>query len=78
LIKKLLEQISDFLNTFDCFFTSIETTYRAPASYGDASDLIAYLNLAIGTENKTNFKSCRQGAGSIATSPEIDEAKFND
>jgi AbiU2 len=53
LIKKLLEQINDFLNTFDYFFTSIETTYRAPASYGDASDLIAYLNLAIDTENKT-------------------------
>jgi hypothetical protein len=53
LIKKLLEQISDFLNTFDYFFTGIETTYRAPASYGDASDLIAYLDLAIDAENKT-------------------------
>ena len=52
-IKKLLEQISDFLNTFDCFFTGVETTsYSPPASYGDAHDLIAYLKLAIETENK--------------------------
>jgi HEPN superfamily AbiU2-like protein len=52
-IKKLLEQISDFLNTFDCFFTGVETTsYSPPARYGDADDLIAYLKLAIETENK--------------------------
>jgi len=52
-IKKLLEQISDFLNAFDYFFTGVETTYSCPASYGDANDLIAYLNLAIETEKKT-------------------------
>jgi hypothetical protein len=52
-IKKLLEQISDFLNAFDYFFTGVQTTYSRPASYGDANDLIAYLNLAIETEKKT-------------------------
>jgi len=52
-MKKLLDQISDFLSTFDCFFTGVETTsYSPPASYGDADDLIAYLKLAIETENK--------------------------
>jgi hypothetical protein len=52
-MKKLLDQISDFLNTFDCFFTGVETTsYSPPTSYGDAHDLIAYLKLAIETENK--------------------------
>src|SRR6266480_2975682 len=52
-MKKLLDQISDFLSTFDCFFTGVETTsYSPPVSYGDADDLIAYLKLAIDTENK--------------------------
>jgi hypothetical protein len=52
-MKKLLDQISDFLSTFDCFFTGVETTsHSPPASYADADDLIAYLKLAIETENK--------------------------
>jgi hypothetical protein len=52
-LKRLLEQISDFLSTFDYFFTGVETTsYSPPANYGDADDLIAYLKLGITTENK--------------------------
>jgi AbiU2 len=52
-IRKLLDHISDFLNTFDYFFTNVETTsYHPPATYGDESDLIAYIKLAIETENK--------------------------
>ncbi len=53
-MKKLLEQISDLLKTFDYFFTGVEHAYRPPATYGDPSDLIFYLKLAMETENKTH------------------------
>ena len=52
-MKELPDQISDFLSTFDCFFTGVEVpSYSPPAGYGNADDLIAYLKLAIETENK--------------------------
>jgi len=51
-IKKLLEQISDLLKTFDHFFTGVEPGYQPPATYGDASDLIAYLQVAIEAKKK--------------------------
>jgi hypothetical protein len=52
-IKKLLEQINDFLKTFDYFFTGVEHGYdQPPATYGDVSDLIFHLRTAVETENK--------------------------
>jgi AbiU2 len=70
-MKKLLDQISDFLTTFDCFFTGVETTsYSPPASYGDADDLIAYLKLAIETENKAKnevLKAADEASEGIAS-----------
>jgi AbiU2 len=62
-MKKLLGQISDFLSTFAYFFTGVETTsYSPPASYGDAHDLIAYLKLAIETQNKVKNEVLKAAA----------------
>jgi hypothetical protein len=70
-MKKLLDQISDFLSTFDYFFTGVETTsYSPPASYGDAHDLIAYLKLAIETQNKVKnevLKAADEASAGIAS-----------
>lgn len=64
-MKKLLEQISDLLKTFDHFFTGVEGGYQPPATYGDASDLIAYLKLAIETKNKIH-NECLKAGGEVS------------
>jgi AbiU2 len=59
-MKALLDQISDFLGAFEFFFTRVETTsYSPPRSYGDAEDLIAYLKLAVETENKAKNEALK-------------------
>jgi hypothetical protein len=69
-MRKLLDQISDFLSAFEYFFTGVETTsYSPPASYGDTGDLVAYLKLAIETENKAKnevLKAVDEASAGIA------------
>jgi hypothetical protein len=50
----LLTQIGDYLGAFDCFFTSVDTGFYYPRSYGEAGDLLAYLKLAVEAEKKEN------------------------
>jgi hypothetical protein len=72
-VKKLFDQISDFLNAFDYFFTGVETTsYHPPAAYGDTSGLIAYLKLAIETETKIQnepLKAADEASGRMEVPP---------
>lgn len=49
-VRNLLDQILDYLAAFDYFFTGVDTPVGYPASYGDATDLIAYLRLAAEAE----------------------------
>src|SRR6266480_5208229 len=53
-MKNLLDEILDYLATFDCFFTGVDTPLSYPPSYGEATDLIAYLRTAVDAEKKLN------------------------
>jgi hypothetical protein len=53
-MKNLLDQILEYLSTFDCFFTGVDTPCYYPPSYGEATDLIAYLRLAVNAEKNLN------------------------
>jgi hypothetical protein len=53
-VRNLLDQILDYLAAFDYFFTGVDTPVGYPASYGDATDLIAYLRLTVEAEKKRN------------------------
>lgn len=43
LIRRTLEKIEDFLNTFDYAFTKGETGYHSIGHYGNVGDFVAYL-----------------------------------
>ena len=49
-MKTLLNEMGDYLSAFDYFFTGIEAPFYYPRSYGEASDLLAYLKLAVESE----------------------------
>ena len=53
-MKDLLDEILDYLATFDCFFTGVGTPLSYPLSYGEAGDLITYLRSAVNAETKLN------------------------
>jgi hypothetical protein len=65
-MKALLEKIGDYLSAFDCFFTSVEAPFYYPRSYGEAGDLLAYLKLAVETENKENDERLRAASASLS------------
>jgi hypothetical protein len=49
-----ITQIGDYLSAFDCFFTSVDAGFYYPRQFGEASDLLAYLTLAVEAEKKEN------------------------
>jgi hypothetical protein len=53
-MKDLIDEILDYLSTFDCFFTGVDTPLSYPPSYGEAEDLIPYLRSAVNAETKLN------------------------
>jgi hypothetical protein len=46
-MKNLLSRINEYLVTFECFFTNVDTPLQCPASFGDAGDLLKYLKLGV-------------------------------
>ena len=58
-MRKLLDQISEFLCAFDFFFSGVKTAYYPTAAYGDVDDLIVYVRLANEAEKKQNDERLR-------------------
>jgi hypothetical protein len=59
LIKDVTNQINDYLVTFESFFTTVDTPLQPPATYGDASDLLTYLELGVDAEKKQEEEAWR-------------------
>ena len=43
LVRRILEKMADFLNTFDYAFTKGETAYQPIGLFGDVSDFVSFL-----------------------------------
>jgi hypothetical protein len=58
-MKNLLSRINDYLVAFSFFFTQVDTPLHCPAHFGDATDLLKYLRLAVDAEEKENTERRR-------------------
>ena len=51
-VKDLLNQINDYLATFECPFTGVDASLQCPATVGGAEDLLEYLKLGVDAKEK--------------------------
>jgi hypothetical protein len=51
-MRAMLEQIADYLSTFDFFFTGVDSPVNYPWTAGEAPELLAYLKLAVDAREK--------------------------
>lgn len=58
-MRQLGGMIVDFLSTFDCFFSGVESTYHTGTVYGDFQQLVRYLELGFEAEQarQESFRS---------------------
>ena len=51
-MRTMLEQIADYLSTFDFFFTGVDSPMNYPWTAGEAPELLAYLKLGVAAREK--------------------------
>jgi len=53
-MRAMLEQIADYLSTFDFFFTGVDSPVNYPWTVGEAPELLAYLKLGVAAQVKSD------------------------